>query len=134
MTTTRTQFSAKFAADVKYLRHKNGIVYPFNPALENDPNFSVVVFRKPVSIIQKPPGYIPPSEELPEEQAAPKKQEPAELSNSDLSGSIENAQINPPSVAKPTDKVLAEGAALSLKGEAKIPDVPNVSLGSFESE
>lgn len=34
MAVKRPQFSAKFKAGVKYLRHKNGIVYPFNPQLE----------------------------------------------------------------------------------------------------
>lgn len=90
---SRPQFSAKFKPGVKYLRHTNGIVYPYLAALAEDPNYKVVVFKNEVHIQEKPMGYIPPK---PEEQAEEIKK-PAEIERiSDLAGSINRELLNPP--------------------------------------
>ena len=88
------QFSAKFKAGVKYLRHKNGIVYPFNPLLANDPNYSLVQFSKDTEIVPRPVGYTPP-EPTEEEKKEPEKPKIATVDGSELAGSIDKALLNP---------------------------------------
>jgi len=90
---SKPQFSAKFAAGVKYLRHTNGIVYPYMAALAEDPNYKVVVFKTPIQIQNKPAGYIPP----PPEEVAEEAKKPATIERiSDLAGSINQELLNPP--------------------------------------
>lgn len=65
------QFKARFVASVRYLRDKrDGTVYPYNPILAEDTNrFKVVIFKRDVSVVPKPIGYVPePPVELVEEE------------------------------------------------------------------
>lgn len=86
------QFSAKFAPGVKYLRHKNGIVYPYLAVLASDPNYSVVEFKKAVEIQARPLGYTPP--ERVEEEVKEEKKEVEKIS--ELAGAMNQELLNPP--------------------------------------
>lgn len=64
------QFKARFIAGVRYLRDKrDGTVYPYNPILAEDTNrFKVVIFKRDVSVVPKPIGYVPEPPAEPVEQ------------------------------------------------------------------
>lgn len=105
------QFSAKFKAGVRYLRHKNGIVYPYNPILAQDSNFTVVTFARDTEIVNRPIDFVPPEPEK-EEAKAPEKPKVTTVDSSELAGSIDKDLLNPalPDAAvKPkTDTVTAQ--------------------------
>lgn len=84
----RPQFSAKFKAGVKYLRHKNGIVYPYNPKFEKHPDYTIVIFKTDVRIQDKPFGYIPEPETETVAEEVPKVPEVIEVSGEDLGPSV----------------------------------------------
>jgi len=88
------QFSAKFKAGVKYLRHKNGIVYPYNPVLAQDPDFTLVQFARDTEIVNKPVGYIPP-EPTEETSSEPEKPRVTTVASGELAGSIDKDLLNP---------------------------------------
>lgn len=93
----RPQFGAQFVPGVKYLRHKNGVVHPFNPALENNPDFKVVVFsgENKIQIQPKPYNYFPePREDVVKEEETEKREEI--ISPGDLKGSMQTDLLNPP--------------------------------------
>lgn len=88
------QFSAKFKAGVKYLRHKNGVVHPYNPILANDPDFTLVQFSKDTEIVPKPVGYTPP-EPVEEANKEPEKPRVTTVDTTELAGSIDKELLNP---------------------------------------
>ena len=95
------QFGAVFKPNIRYLRHiASGVVYPFNPILENDPAFKVVVFKEPIRVVSKPIGYIPdpPEEETP---VVEEDKTPTIISTDTVNSDILGASIDDRSVAKP---------------------------------